>query len=184
MIKLAGIYKIKFEPSIKVYVGSSKHIKRRWSDHLRKLRRNKSGSPLLQRAFNKYGEDVISFEIIELTDPSEKTLITRETHWYYEYKKTGVYNILSPDDTGFRTATQTGKDNHNYGKIFSDELRLKLSIAHGAKPFRVFKDDELVGEWINVSQCRRELKIPYSGEPFRCLKGRRKSCMGYTFKYI
>jgi group I intron endonuclease len=60
----SGIYYIRNKANGKVYYGSSKNIQRRFADHRKRLRRKKHGNLHLQRAWNKYGEDVFEFGIV------------------------------------------------------------------------------------------------------------------------
>ena len=50
-----GIYKIVNKIDGKYYVGSSKHIYKRWRKHKSLLRHNKHLNDYLQNAFNLYG---------------------------------------------------------------------------------------------------------------------------------
>src|ERR1035437_9586011 len=60
-----GIYSI-VGPNGKVYIGSTtRNFYDRLCAHLSTLRKNKHSSILLQRAWNKYGEDAFEFKIIE-----------------------------------------------------------------------------------------------------------------------
>jgi group I intron endonuclease len=56
------------------------------------------------------------------------------------------------------------------------------SIQRGAKPFFVYRDGELIGEWLTQRECARDLNLDFS-HINRCLHGKRKSHGGYTFKY-
>jgi len=60
-----GVYKIECRPNGRVYVGSSKRIYRRWSEHRAALRRNRHHCRHLQRAWNVYGESQFTFLILE-----------------------------------------------------------------------------------------------------------------------
>jgi len=62
---ITGIYKIKNTINNNNYIGSAKNIKRRWDRHRCGLRNNKHENIILQRAWNKYGEENFVFEIIE-----------------------------------------------------------------------------------------------------------------------
>ncbi len=83
---LSGIYKITNVINNKVYIGSSKDIYRRWIQHKNKLNHNKHLNRHLQFAWNKYGEENFTFEIIELCD--EESLLINEQKWY-EYYNSG-----------------------------------------------------------------------------------------------
>lgn len=61
---MIGIYKIENILNSKVYIGSSKDIKRRWREHLCYLKLNKHHSSHLQYSFNKYGAEVFKFSIL------------------------------------------------------------------------------------------------------------------------
>lgn len=63
-ISKGGIYKITNLINKKIYIGSSCYIKRRWSEHKSDLNNNSHCNKHLQRAWNKYGEESFSFEII------------------------------------------------------------------------------------------------------------------------
>jgi group I intron endonuclease len=62
---MIGIYRIKNLVNDKCYYGSSKNIEKRWKTHLNQLRNKKHINCILQKAWNKYGEDNFSFEIVE-----------------------------------------------------------------------------------------------------------------------
>ena len=70
-MKQSGIYFITNTINGKTYVGSSNHISRRWNMHKHDLRKNKHDNTHLQRAWNKYGENVFKFEIAELVNTDE-----------------------------------------------------------------------------------------------------------------
>lgn len=61
----SGIYMIKNKKTGQMYIGQSKHIKRRWVDHKYELVRGIHANTFLQNSWNKYGEDNFSFSIIE-----------------------------------------------------------------------------------------------------------------------
>jgi group I intron endonuclease len=68
-------------------------------------------------------------------------------------------------------------------KYLSEEERLRIhSIERGAKPFQVYKDGELIGEWLTQNQCARDLGVNVS-HLNHCLHGKRKQHKGYKFKY-
>lgn len=90
-----GIYKITNKENHKIYIGQSVNIEARW-------RRHKSIPTYLQdkplyRAFNKYGIDNFTFEIIELCPIS--SLNDREKYWihYYDSYNNG-YNLTTGGD--------------------------------------------------------------------------------------
>lgn len=76
---MIGIYSIECTETGWAYVGSSKRIAHRLADHTRALRRGRHGSVLLQRAWDKYGEDKFTVCILDVC--SEPELLTREQFW-------------------------------------------------------------------------------------------------------
>lgn len=156
---LCGIYKITNFINGKVYIGQSINIKNRWKDHINSLNRKDSSCTLLQRAWNKYGEENFSFEILELC--SEEMLDEVESKYIdvYDSRKNG-YNIepggninkhLS-DETkqkireahlGMRASDETkrkmsesrmGEKNPMYGQTHSESARKKISDAAKGRP--------------------------------------------------
>lgn len=65
---MIGVYRIKNLINGKCYYGSSKNIEKRWSRHKRELNNNTHINCILQRAWDKYGENNFIFEIIEVCD--------------------------------------------------------------------------------------------------------------------
>lgn len=64
--KITGIYEIVNTVNGKRYIGSSVNIKTRRGQHMCRLRAGDHHCPPLQRAWNKYGEDAFSFNILEV----------------------------------------------------------------------------------------------------------------------
>lgn len=62
---MIGIYRIKNKINGNCYYGSSKNIKNRWKKHYNQLKTNSHYNTILQRAWNKYGEENFVFEIVE-----------------------------------------------------------------------------------------------------------------------
>jgi group I intron endonuclease len=67
----AGIYQILNKHNLKCYVGSTRRrFSQRFYDHKRDLKNNKHHSKHLQAAWNKYGEEVFEFTVLEIIDKS------------------------------------------------------------------------------------------------------------------
>ena len=60
--------------------------------------------------------------------------------------------------------------------------RVLHSVQRGARPFLVYKDETILGEWLTQWQCARDLGLDVS-HINACLHGTRKSHGGFTFKY-
>ena len=68
---MIGIYLIRCKSENKIYIGQSKNIKKRYNDHIRKLKLNIHPNCYLQEAFNKYGGDDFSCEILFLLEEKQ-----------------------------------------------------------------------------------------------------------------
>lgn len=158
---LCGVYKITNIINGKVYIGQSINIKARWKDHVSSLNRGDSRCTLLQRAWNKYGQNNFIFEIVELC--LEDMLDKIETKYINFYDSCNVdkgYNIecggnankCLSDETkqkirdarmGMKATDETrkkmsesriGDKNPMYGQTHSEEARIKMSEAKKGKP--------------------------------------------------
>jgi len=141
----SGIYKITNKKNNKIYIGSSKNIKNRFSKHKNLLRSNKHHSIKLQRAWNKYGADNFIFEVIEYCNEDE--LLDRENYYLdlllksKDYRKNrsdyffeNGYNICSSSIKGF-----TGK--HTKESIIK---QLETRNIHGI--YLVDVDGKIINE--------------------------------------
>ena len=63
-MKTSGIYKIVNKINGKYYVGSSKNIPVRWSDHKETLNKSSHYNVHLQRSWKKYGNHNFEFVIV------------------------------------------------------------------------------------------------------------------------
>lgn len=112
----SGIYRID-GPTKKFYIGSAKHIARRWIEHRRDLRANKHANPKLQCAWNAHGEAAFAFSVLELVE-QRQDLIAREQVWIDQTQAAELgYNILPIAGS-------------HLGRKASDETRKKQSLAH------------------------------------------------------
>ena len=126
MENISCIYRIQNVINNKGYVGSAMSKEARWREHHTQLRNNKHHSILLQRAWNKYGEDQFVFEVIEILDnPTKKMLLEREQYWI------DFYDAANPDK-GYNILSKAGS---RQGVKASEETKEKLRISHlGHKP--------------------------------------------------
>ena len=129
---ISGIYIIACVANNKIYIGSSNDIYRRWRENKYQLRRNKHTNNYLQNSWNKYGENLFIFEIL---DECKDNLINNEIFWIKQLKP--EYNILSPNSekNGWSASLETkqkisigGKGNKNaLGHKVSDEAKKRMS---------------------------------------------------------
>lgn len=153
----SGIYKILNVENGDFYIGSSKNLNKRWRDHQFKLNLGKHINCILQRSWNKYGENSFKFEIIELC--SNEKLFEKEQFYLDELKpkyniglnasggdnltnnpnkddiikriKEGLclrYKNMSDDDRRKISDNLKGNKNPNFGNTWSDKSKEEASI--------------------------------------------------------
>lgn len=147
---MAVIYRITNMANGKFYIGSADSFARREWQHKYYLRRNEHKNPHLQAAWNKYGEEMFVFEIVETIPEGEDQLVW-EDKWLREcVGKADCYNVntlataprlgltLSEESKAQLSANRKGKhagENHyRYGQTVSDEVRQKIGNTQRGKP--------------------------------------------------
>ena len=134
----SGIYKITNIKNGKFYIGSSKDIEFRWNEHKKHLNGNYHINKKLQNAWNFYGKENFSFDVLETVN--ECDLLVKEQFYLNMFKphmKEIGYNI-NPSAYGGDTITHnpnkeqiiknmTVANNigHMHGKKHSDEAKEK-----------------------------------------------------------
>lgn len=123
-----GVYRIRNTVNGKAYVGSaSRSFKERWGSHRRQLRYGTRHSKHLQNAWNKYGESVFEFEVLERCIPSQ--CVNCEQLW--------IDNLSSASRKyGYNSSPTAGS---NLGHRFTMAEDAKAKIAQAIK--KVWKSD-------------------------------------------
>lgn len=82
MTKPGVIYRIECSANGRVYVGSTTKTppRQRWLEHLHRLRKGAHHSPLLQRAWDKYGDAAFSFAVVETVADGARLLMREQFH--------------------------------------------------------------------------------------------------------
>lgn len=83
----SGIYRITCTVTKKIYIGSAINLRKRRKEHFRTLRRKTHSNQYLQNAWNKYGEQSFTFEVVEYVLPL--SLTAREQYWLDKIKPFG-----------------------------------------------------------------------------------------------
>lgn len=147
----SGIYKITNIENGNCYIGSSYKVKSRLYEHKRRLKKGNHHSIILQRAWDKYGEDKFIFEL--LIECEVENLIVEEQK--YIDLLLPVYNVMKFARGGgikhseetkqkIRDARKKQKIVHSEearkkmsekrkGIVFSEETRKKMSEAKKGK---------------------------------------------------
>ena len=85
---MIGIYRILNKINGNCYYGSSNNVEKRWLRHKNELNKGKHINIILQRAWDKYGDDNFIFELVESCD---ETLLLEVEQKYLDLKP--KYNI-------------------------------------------------------------------------------------------
>ena len=130
--KICGIYKITHRESGMCYIGLSVHIFKRWNSHISTRKKYK-----LHDAFDQFGIDSFSFEVIEECD--KKELRKREKHWikHYDCVWPKGYNSNHGGGGGvIKHSEKTKKkmSESRKGKTPSKETLRNMSEAHKRQP--------------------------------------------------
>ncbi len=112
----SGVYQIYNKKNGKRYIGSAIDLRSRINYHLSFLRRNVHSNKHLQSAWNLYGEEVFSFDVLEYVNNHED-LIEREQHYIDLLIKVGY-------DYNNRATAE-----NNLGMVHDKEVREKCSMA-------------------------------------------------------
>lgn len=115
-LKLKGIYRILNTENNKCYVGSTwKSFQSRLTQHLSKLNCKKHHCHHLQSAWDKYGEDIFQFEILEVID-NKDILLDREKYFIEKFDSyLNGYNE-NPDP--------------NFSPMYNENSKIKSSETH------------------------------------------------------
>jgi group I intron endonuclease len=126
-----GIYFISNNVNGKKYIGSSINLKQRERDHWRYLRAGRHKNKHLQYAWNKYGEDVFSFSVLEIVKNKKKLIPTEQRYldiFRPEYNKCPTASNM----LGFKHTSEAKKKQRN-AKLASwknPQYRQKMVDAH------------------------------------------------------
>ncbi|MBN1046202.1 hypothetical protein DVW08_12705 [Clostridium botulinum] len=130
------IYKVINKINNKIYIGqTTQTIERRWEGHLYDCKKAKNNK--FYNAINKYGKENFKIEIVENDISSQALLNEREIYWikFYDSYKSGYNSTLGGEESPMHyKAVREKVSSTNKGRVFSEEHRKKISIAHKGKP--------------------------------------------------
>lgn len=129
---MIGIYRIKNLVNNKCYYGSSKQIEKRLTRHKRELKNNIHINCILQRAWDKYGEDNFLFEVVEechinvLLETEQKYL---DLHPEYNIgiKSSGGDNLTKNPNKDLIVKKMTESVKKRYDEMSDEEKKQKHS---------------------------------------------------------
>jgi group I intron endonuclease len=146
---MAVIYRITNMANGKYYIGSSELFARREWQHKYDLRRGVHKNPKLQAAWNKYGEEMFVFEVVEEIPEGGNQLQIEDTYLKKCVGQPDCYNInpnaeLSrlglkhTEATKLKTSLNrkgkaAGENHYRFGKTLSPEVREKIGATQRGK---------------------------------------------------
>lgn len=207
-----GIYKISNTIDDRIYIGSAKDFKIRWSMHKSSLRRVKHKNPYLQNFINKHSIQILVFESIEFCEESE--LLIREQwyldniiRWNYDFNiakeasapMMGRFHtesskkLMSDKAKGVPKSEEAKKNmsESRKGRKVSEKALQNMKIARNKpellavfeKPINQYTLEGIfIRTWKSASDVHRELSISFKNIS-QCLKGDRRIAGGYYWKY-
>ncbi len=161
----SGIYKIINKITNDFYIGSSKDVYIRKSQHFSKLRKNKHINKHLQASFNKYGEDNFEFEVILLC---EETFLLKEEQFKIDIlSPTFNKRKIAESNRGFKQSQEAKDKISKANKLWirTDEYKEKLSKLKKGKsrPKEVMDNLRLINTGIKRTKEQKEkLKFAYT----------------------
>ena len=131
----SGIYQITCTVNNKIYIGSATNLRTRKKHHIYYLRHNTHHNPHLQNAWNKYGEEAFTFDVLELILLPEM-LTTREQYYLDKLKPFGSKGYNMSRDASSRLGikhtpeTRAKMGLSKIGKKHTPEARAKMGLPH------------------------------------------------------
>lgn len=148
IIGKSGVYKITNVATGIKYIGSAKNIASRWDRHIRNLKEGTHMNKPLQEAYNTYGSDNFTFEVVEYCEPDIRK--EREQVYLDLY-----YNVWGWDLLYNRNPNAKG--GHIKGEPFSDEHKQNLSKAHSKYIYTYDLESNYMFEFDSLQDCSKYL---------------------------
>lgn len=168
----SGIYKIENLVNHKIYIGQSKHVRERWTEHKKELRRGTHKNIYLQRAWNKYGEKMFKHEVLEKCP--EEVLDERECYYI------NLFNTFD-SDKGYNLTSGGGR-RKQYSISTREKLRINATGSNNPNSKKVIcLESSQIYESINIAskECNTDPATIY-----RCCTKQTHTAGGYHWMYF
>jgi len=136
---MIGIYRIKNLVNGKCYYGSSKQIEKRFDRHKKELKNNIHINCVLQRAWDKYGENNFIFEIVEECNinvllETEQKYLDLQPEYNIGIKSSGGDNLTKNPNKGKIVKKMTESVKKRYESMTDEEKKEKHSQPMETNP--------------------------------------------------
>lgn len=151
----SGVYVIVCNGNGKIYIGGSTDIKKRIMCHTSSLNRIKHGNVWLQSAWNIYGKEHFSFNVIEYCEKDK--IKERENFWFLEtesYKEENGFNANISSSLNIKNCFRPRHPSVRNEKIFSKNGAIYYSSKQVSEIFGV--SDRTVYAWIRTKKIKAE----------------------------
>lgn len=157
-----------------VYIGQARDIDRRTNQHIRAIVSNDTriSNARLINAINHYGDDSITFEVLEYCTIDKLTI--RELYWYNLHKKSTGFELAN-----FIAPSQNPMDDPELAKKARERGGLN-DKGTPAKPHWLEKDGERY-YCFGVGSFCKQFGLPYNARQgfFKLFQGKSKSYKGF-----
>ncbi|MDD4780342.1 MAG: GIY-YIG nuclease family protein [Tissierellia bacterium] len=146
MMKISGVYKIENLINGRVRIGETSDIIKRLSNYKATLRKGNYNGKEMQDDFNAYGEDMFSFELLEIC-PIQK-LKKCEEYYLKKYRDRCVYN---------KNKVRTYEKIDRQGEEAEEYRQLRSEVTKGSKNGNA-QIDEMIAAHIKFACKYSDLK--------------------------
>ena len=145
---ICGVYRITNIDNGKIYIGSSKDIKKRWQQHKKELREGIHANKYLQHAWNKYGEKCFVFDVLEKC--TEEVQFQKEQEYLDTFEPFGErgYNIVHKISDDLVGGTQITKACECCNKEYK-------TFSHLSKYCTSCRDTKIFENWESYNIARK-----------------------------
>lgn len=126
-IQAIGVYRI-VSPNGSCYIGATTvSFSERWKSHLKDFKYQKTKCSGLLRAFEKYGPNNMTFEILEIVSPyNKKDVWAKEVQWWNIFKSKDV-NIYNGKPSGTGSVHHTKDTKSKIGSSVRERAETKIN---------------------------------------------------------
>jgi group I intron endonuclease len=154
---ISGIYKITNKINNMFYIGSSTDCFRRFYQHINNLEKSKHINKQLQNAYNKYGKEFFTFEVVqEIERPKGIKTKTFQSNYLFPSE----YEIINQYD--FNLLYNATRQATGYTEHMCNEENIKKAIETRRKNSNIIYCYDYSGNIINTFQLKKDISISFS----------------------